>query len=163
MFLKVDVKLKTKHGTTPPPPKKKKKSQTFPTIIDHDNRGNIKSIWAASWESQQSAYAKPKAQISFAVTAKLISAFVFATQIVQSLFFLNPKFQVYSLLLWLYSLICVGPVHKTTLLVSSWRGLFVIAVSESWWSSVWQEHWSKRGFWLQRGEYSFKQGPIVQN
>ena len=46
------------------------------------------------------AYAKTKAYISFtinvklifAVTAKLISAFVFATQIVQFLFFLNPKF-----------------------------------------------------------------------
>ena len=35
----------------------------------------------------------------FAVTAKLISAFVFATRIVQSLFFLNPKFQASSLLL----------------------------------------------------------------
>ena len=34
-----------------------------------------------------------KAQISFAVTAKLISAFVFATRVVQSLYFLNPKFQ----------------------------------------------------------------------
>ena len=32
-------------------------------------------------------------QISFAVTAKLISAFVYATQIVHFLFFLNPKFQ----------------------------------------------------------------------
>ena len=38
-------------------------------------------------------------QISFAVTAKLISAFVFATRIVQFLFFLNPKFQASSLLL----------------------------------------------------------------
>ena len=36
-------------------------------------------------------YAKPKAQISFAVTAKLISAFVFATRIVLLLYFLNPK------------------------------------------------------------------------
>ena len=45
------------------------------------------------------AYAKTKAQISFAVTAKLISAFVFATRIVQFLFFLNPKFQAFSLLL----------------------------------------------------------------
>ena len=34
-----------------------------------------------------------------AVTAKLISAFVFATQIVQSLYFLNPKFQASSHLL----------------------------------------------------------------
>ena len=35
-------------------------------------------------------------RISFAVTAKLISAFVFATRIVQFLFFLNPKFQAAS-------------------------------------------------------------------
>ena len=45
------------------------------------------------------AYAKTKTQISFAVTAKLISAFFLATQIVQSLFFLNPKFQASSHLL----------------------------------------------------------------
>ena len=43
-------------------------------------------------------YAKTKQQISCAViscavTAQLISAFVFAAQIVQSLFFLNPKFK----------------------------------------------------------------------
>ena len=37
------------------------------------------------------AYAKTKTQISFAVTAKLISAFVLATRIVQSLYFLNTK------------------------------------------------------------------------
>ena len=36
-------------------------------------------------------YAKTKTQISFAVNAKLISSFVFATGIVQSLFYLNPK------------------------------------------------------------------------
>ena len=36
---------------------------------------------------------------SLAVTTKLISAFVFATQIIQSLFFLNPKSQASSLLL----------------------------------------------------------------
>ena len=36
-------------------------------------------IWAMSWENQHFAYAKTKTQISFAVTAKLISAFVFAS------------------------------------------------------------------------------------
>ena len=46
------------------------------------------------------------------VTAKLISAFVFATRIVQSLFFLNPKFPVSSHLLWLCSSVCVGPGRK---------------------------------------------------
>ena len=39
------------------------------------------------------ANAKKKPQISFAVTAKLISAFVFATWIVQSLYYLNSKFK----------------------------------------------------------------------
>ena len=37
--------------------------------------------WASAWENQQFAYAKTKTQISFAVSAKLISAFVFATWI----------------------------------------------------------------------------------
>ena len=39
------------------------------------------------------AYAKTMRQISFAVTAKLISAFVFTTWKVQSLYFLNTKFK----------------------------------------------------------------------
>ena len=47
----------------------------------------------AAWENQQSALAKTKAQISLTVTAKLIRAFVFATRIVQFLYFLNPKFK----------------------------------------------------------------------
>ena len=51
------------------------------------------------------AYAKTKMQISFAVTAKLISTFVFATWIVQFLFYLNQKFQASSHLLGLYSLV----------------------------------------------------------
>ena len=79
----------------------------------------IEILFAISWShdqdghhAQQSAYAKTKAQISFAVTAKLISAFVFATRIVQFLFYLNPKFQDSSSFLWLYRSICVGPVRK---------------------------------------------------
>ena len=55
-------------------------------------------------------------------TAKLISAFVFATRIVQSLFYLNPKFQAYSHLLWLYSPVCVGPGRKPRRPVFSERG-----------------------------------------
>ena len=58
------------------------------------------------------AYAKTKTQISFAVTAKLISAFVFATQIVQSLYFLNTKFQASIHLMRLYSPVSVGPGRK---------------------------------------------------
>ena len=40
-------------------------------------------------------------QISSALNAQLFSAFVFTTWIVQSLNFLNPKFQASSHLLWL--------------------------------------------------------------
>ena len=81
-------------------------------------------IWAASWENQLFAYAKTKTQISFVVTAKLISAFVFATLIVQALYFLNPKFQASNHLLWLYSLACVGPDRKPWRPVFSQRGSF---------------------------------------
>ena len=42
---------------------------------------------------QNSAYVKTKAQISCAVTVQLISAFVFATWILQYLIFLKPKLQ----------------------------------------------------------------------
>ena len=52
-------------------------------------------------------------QLHGTVIAKLISAFVFAPLIVQSLYFLNPKFEVSSHLLLLYSRICVGPCWKT--------------------------------------------------
>ena len=67
-----------------------------------------------------------KAQISFAVTAKLISAFVFATWIVQSLYFLNPKFLASSNLLWVYSLVCVRPFRKPRRPVFSQRGSNII-------------------------------------
>ena len=46
------------------------------------------------------------------VTAKLINAFVFATRIVQFLFYLNPKFQASSSFLCLYRSVCVGSVRK---------------------------------------------------
>ena len=80
---------------------------------------------AASWENKQSAYAKTKTQISFAVTAKLISVFVFATRIVQFLFFLNPKFQASSSFLCLYRLVCVGPVRKAHCWLSHETAQFV--------------------------------------
>ena len=58
------------------------------------------------------AYAKTKAQVSRAVTAQLISAFVFATQIVQFLYSLNLKFQGSSHLLCVHSPVFVGPGWK---------------------------------------------------
>ena len=67
---------------------------------------------------------KTKTQISFAITTKLISGFVFATRIVQSLYFLNTKIQASSHLLWLYSLVCVGPGRKPRRPVFSERGSY---------------------------------------
>ena len=79
-------------------------------------------IMLASWHMENAnnnlsrdtsfAYAKTKGQISCAVTAQLISTFVFVTQIVQTLCFLNPKFQASSHLLCLYSSVCVRPGRK---------------------------------------------------
>ena len=57
-----------------------------------------------------------------AVTAQLISAFVFAIRIVQSLYYLNPKFQASCRLLWLNSLVCDRPGRKPRRPVFSQRG-----------------------------------------
>ena len=73
--------------------------------------------------------AKLKAQISFAVTAKLISAFVFATRIVQFLVYLNPKFQASSSFLSLYRPVCVGPGRKPRRPVFSRRGSLDVIVA----------------------------------
>ena len=58
------------------------------------------------------------------VTAELIRAFIFATQIVQSLYFLNTKFQASSHLVWLESLVCVGLGRKPRRPVFSQRGSY---------------------------------------
>ena len=55
---------------------------------------------------------------------KLVSDFVFATQIVQSLYFLNPNIQVSSHCLWLYSPVCDGPGQKPRRPVFSQRGSY---------------------------------------
>ena len=46
-------------------------------------------------------YAKTKTQISYTVTVQLISSHIFTTSVVQSFYFLYPKFQASSRLLWL--------------------------------------------------------------
>ena len=68
------------------------------------------------------SHMRKQTQISFAITAKLISVFVFATRIVQSFPFLHTQFQVSSHLLWLYSPVCVGPGRKPRRPVFSRRG-----------------------------------------
>ena len=50
----------------------------------------------------------------------------FATRILQSLFFLNPKFQTSSHLLWLHSPVCVGPCRKPRRPVFSQRGSYYL-------------------------------------
>ena len=67
----------------------------FRSVID----ACIVSYMSGIMKNQIFAYAKTKAQISYAVTAQLISVFVFATWIVQLLSLLNSKFQASSLFL----------------------------------------------------------------
>ena len=55
---------------------------------------------------------KTKVQISCGINVQLNSTFVFATRIVQSLYFPNPKFQASSHFHFLYSLICVRPEDR---------------------------------------------------
>ena len=107
---------------------------------------HLKVNWASLWENRLFAYAKTKTQISFAVTANLISAFVFATRIVQSLYFLYTKFQTSRHLRWLYSLVCVGPGRKPWRRVFSQRGSICVGeniplwllLRQNWWSVVMQ-------------------------
>ena len=73
---------------------------------------------------------KTKTQISCAVTAQLICAFVFAVQIVLFLFYIYPKFQASSFMLSLYSLVCVGPGRKPKLLVFSYAGSYLSSLHE---------------------------------
>ena len=57
-------------------------------------------------------YAKTKTHISCTLTAQLISAFVFTIRIVRSLYYINPKFQASSHLLWLYRPVGAGYSRK---------------------------------------------------
>ena len=49
---------------------------------------------------------------SCAVIAQLISGFIFTTWIVQSLYFLNPKFRASIHFQWLYSPVYIGPGRR---------------------------------------------------
>ena len=73
---------------------------------------------------------KNKKQTSCAVIAQLISVFVFATQIVQCLFFLNMKFKTSSLLLGLYRLVHVRPDRKRKCWFSHVKAQIIINESE---------------------------------
>ena len=62
----------------------------FKTSVHLEDQTN----WAASWENEIFAYrCENKGADQLCVTAQLISTFVFATRIVQFLFFINLKFQ----------------------------------------------------------------------
>ena len=60
----------------------------------------------------------------------------FATRIEQS-FFLNPKFQASSHLLWLYSPVCVGPGQKPQRPVFSQRGSYHFLIINSLQAPFW--------------------------
>ena len=73
------------------------------------------------------AYAKTTTQISCAVTAQLISAFVVAKRIVLFLFYIYQKFLASSFMLSLYSLVSVGPCRKPKSLDVSYTGSFSVS------------------------------------
>ena len=79
----------------------------------------VKSLSHQFWLIFEPHCEKTKVQISCGVTAQPISGFVFVTQIVQFLYFLNQKFQAPSLLLCLYSSVCVRPGWKPRTLIFS--------------------------------------------
>ena len=73
---------------------------------------------------------KQKTQISFAVTAKLISGFVFVTWIIHFLYFLNPKFPVSMAIIYVCTARFMSDLfRKTTLLVFSLGGSFIFIFS----------------------------------
>ena len=59
------------------------------------------------------SFTKTKTQISCAVIAQLIRAFVFATRVVKFLLCLQPKFQDSSFHPWMYRQVCFGPGRKS--------------------------------------------------
>ena len=73
----------------------------------------LHTMWHLIRKNNSLHYVKTKVKTSFMVTAKLISTFVFATQIAQSFFFLIPKFQASSLLVCLHRPVCVVPSMET--------------------------------------------------
>ena len=90
----------------------------YPLSIDVENTG----IYEPRHEKSGFFHMRKQRRKS---TAKLISAFVFATRMVQPLCSLHPKFQASShILLWLYSPVCVGSGRKPRKPVFSQRGSF---------------------------------------
>ena len=63
-------------------------------------------------------------------------AFVFATRIIQSLYFLNPKFQAAIQLMWLYSPVCVGPGWKPEDRFSNKEAQMIDDIKKSWWKAT---------------------------
>ena len=95
-------------------------------------RRKVNQIWKLfeppHGKSNNPHWQKTKAQISCAVTAQLINAFVFATRIVQFLLYLHLKLQASSLLLWLYRPVCIRRDRKPKLLVFLYTGSFTVSV-----------------------------------
>ena len=76
---------------------------------------------------------------------KLFSAFVFATSIVQCLYFLNPKVQASCYLMWWYSPVCAGPGRKPRRQFFSRRGSYYFR------SNLWVQNLAGlRAFWIPR-------------
>ena len=100
------------------------KGCTISNYMDLFNKKDSKICIA--YENELRSYCEADLRLCF----RLISAFVFATRIVQFLYFLNPKFQAPCHLLCLYSSLCVRPGRKPQRPVFSRRGGLCRAWSE---------------------------------
>ena len=92
------------------------------------------------------------------ITAKLISAFVFATRIVQVLYFLISKFPASSHLRYLYSSVCVGPVQNHIVGFLMTRLIYLQATHLSWLRAIhsYKTRSSTKLIPLQRSKVSFE-------
>ena len=76
-------------------------------------------------------------------------AFVFATRIVQFLFYLKPKFQASSSFLCLYRPVCGGPVRKPLCWFFPRGGSFISYL----WISADEFRISKNEFWIPKNDF----------
>ena len=85
----------------------------FPTLTSKCPKGRFVALWFIyDPRHEKICFCISKNKDAAQVTAQLISAFVFSTKTLQTLYFLNPKFQASSHVRLLYSSVCVGPGLK---------------------------------------------------
>ena len=91
-----------------------RKTFTNSTLVIHKVAYHVCRLILTKFElhHEKTRFLHVRKQRRRSATIHLISAFTVAALIVQSLYFLNPKFQASSHLLWLHSPVCIRPGQK---------------------------------------------------